>query len=307
MIKTERFTQEGRRGEPGRPSRLSECVTYIKALAEGIASLAYPPNIYCICCGAVISGEPYGLCGDCQQDFGWASGQACAKCGKPLQAWYSQSLCLDCWQEERFFRKGYCVAQYDDKSKKIVHGLKYGGKGWLGRNIAYMMADRLFAEWSAQAGGRQNSAAPDGWRESGPAAGRAGCTESRYDCIMPVPLHNKKRKKRGYNQAGLIAEELGRLIGVQVDQKTLIRCRPTEVMAKLSGPERRRNLAEAFALTGNRPVGGGRILLVDDVYTTGSTADSCARVLMNAGAASVDVMVFAAGQNTFKNQSQAKL
>jgi ComF family protein len=207
-----------------------------------------------------------------------------------LQEWYSQILCLDCGAEERFYRKGYCAARYDEKSKKIVHGLKYGGKGWLSKNIARMMADRL----------------------------SAGQTEGVYDRIIPVPLHQEKRKKRGYNQAGLIAAELGRITGVSVDQKTLVRSRKTDVMAKLSAPERRHNLAEAFSLGDSGRAGGGHILtgkqtlrdeyilLVDDVYTTGSTADACARTLMNAGAAGVDVIVFAAGQNTFKNQSQAR-
>lgn len=274
-------------------------------LLEGIADLVYPPDIYCICCGGIINGEPYGLCQDCLQTIGWAAGRTCAACGKPLQDWYSQILCLDCGREEHFFRKGYCVACYDAKSKKIVHGLKYGGKGWLSKNIARMMSDRLRFEREGKAG----YGLPDGPGLSDgyglqDGSGQASFPKSAYDRIMPVPLHIKKRKKRGYNQAGLIAAELGGLIGVAVDQKTLVRSRWTQVMARLSAAERRQNLSEAFSLAGAPPK-GERILLVDDVYTTGSTADSCARVLLSAGAKSVDVIVFAAGQNTFKNQSQA--
>ncbi len=233
--------------------------------------LLYPPNIYCLCCGAVIDGEEYGLCQTCIKSIRWANNKTCHTCGKVLQDWYVLKECTDCRDIDHIFDKGYTCAVYDDMTKPLIHGLKYGGKGYIAQNLATILADRLVGS---------------------------------YQTVVPVPMHEKKKKSRGYNQAELMAKYLAIRMGLPMDTKSLIRGKKTQVMAKLSAHERRQNMFEAFEVALPENFAGKKILLVDDVYTTGSTADGCAKALKEAGANIVHVVTFAAGQNAFKNQGQ---
>jgi ComF family protein len=114
-----------------------------------------------------------------------------------------------------------------------------------------------------------------------------------HDVIIPVPLHRDRLRWRGFNQAQLLARRLGRHHRVAVDPWLLVRARPTPPQVGLDEADRRRNVAGAFALRRGEPITGRRVLLVDDVYTTGATVEECARVLKRAGARAVDVLVLA--------------
>ena len=114
-----------------------------------------------------------------------------------------------------------------------------------------------------------------------------------YDVMMPVPLHLQRLRWRGFNQAQLLARPLARAAGVPLDPYSLQRVRPTRPQVELDEKERRRNVAGAFRVSRPKAVAGHRILLVDDVYTTGATVDECSRVLLRAGARSVDVLALA--------------
>ena len=104
--------------------------------------------------------------------------------------------------------------------------------------------------------------------------------------ILPVPLHRKRRRQRGYNQAGIIAEEIGRQMGIPVLGNLLVRCVDTRPQKELNDKERKNNLKNAFKIVQNN-VQLKRILLVDDIFTTGSTMDGAAEVLKEAGASDV--------------------
>ncbi len=114
-----------------------------------------------------------------------------------------------------------------------------------------------------------------------------------HDRIAPVPLHRERLRERGFNQAALLARPLARRTGALLDLGLLLRTRPTPPQVGLGELERRRNLRGAFALRPGRDVRGLRVLLVDDVCTSGATADACARVLVEAGASAVDVVTLA--------------
>lgn len=116
---------------------------------------------------------------------------------------------------------------------------------------------------------------------------------TKYDVLMPVPLHVSRLRWRGFNQALLLAGRIGRGHGVRVDAFSLERSRATQPQVELDENDRRRNVARAFRVTRPAKVRDHRILLVDDVYTTGSTVNECSRVLLDAGARSVDVLVLA--------------
>ncbi|HWQ55631.1 MAG TPA: ComF family protein [Bryobacteraceae bacterium] len=116
--------------------------------------------------------------------------------------------------------------------------------------------------------------------------------DQRFDLVVPVPLHWRRRWSRGFNQSELLAQDMARRCGIPV-QNIVRRTRATDVQAGLSNSRRRRNVADAFRVKAREAVAGRRILLVDDVMTTGATASACAAVLKRAGAKSVALLALA--------------
>jgi len=154
----------------------------------------------------------------------------------------------------------------------MLLSFKYGGKTFIGEKLAQIMADRLETE------------------------------ELETDLIIPVPMHRKKQKKRGYNQAEIIAVRLAKKLRVPYSGGLLLRTEYTAAMSRLTPEERRMNIENAFKVPAyaRGRIAGKRILLVDDIYTTGSTVDSCSRALMTTGAREVRVITFATGANMIR-------
>ena len=115
----------------------------------------------------------------------------------------------------------------------------------------------------------------------------------RFDALVPIPIHSVRRRERGYNQAEEIAKEASRYLGIPVVANALKRTRATVSQTKLNREDRRANLEKAFAARVRDGIRGKRLLLVDDVYTTGATIGRCAELLLEAGAASVGVLALA--------------
>lgn len=241
-----------------------------RACLKHLADWVYPSNIYCISCDAIIDNtRPYALCDTCIRTLKWANEKTCEKCGKILQDGYLGHICTDCRALEHVFERCFACVEYGLAERDLIHRFKYKDKGYYGRKLAEIMADRISAE------------------------------EINFDMILPVPMYKKKEKERGYNQAAVLALFLSRIIDVSYGKGVLKRVFDTEPMSHLGADARRRNLEGAFSIDKRRrdALRGKTLLLVDDVYTTGTTADSCAEVLMEAGAKKVYVLVFAAGAN----------
>ena len=239
-------------------------------IVKFLLELLFPSSIYCISCKSIIdSSRVYSLCDKCMSLFHWANGKTCAKCGKILQEQYVHDICTDCRESGHCFEKGYTCVQYGLHERELLLAFKYGGKAFIGEKIAQIMADRLESE------------------------------DLEIDLIVPVPMHKSKQKKRGYNQAGIIAKELAKKLSVPYSDKLLLRQGNTLAMSGLSPFERRMNMEKAFSVPeyAVRKTAGKRILLVDDIYTTGSTASACTQTLMDKGAREVRVITFAAGAN----------
>ena len=117
----------------------------------------------------------------------------------------------------------------------------------------------------------------------------------RQDIIIPVPLHPSRKRKRGYNQAQILAEEIGKILEIQVDSKSLIRTRKTSPQKKLGHQERKKNLKHAFAVKHTFQA-AKRVLLVDDIYTTGNTIDAVSNVLKQKGVENVYFLTISIGQ-----------
>jgi len=241
------------------------------------ADLLYPKDLYCQACGRPLArraddnaGLP--LCDACLAEMPWAVGRTCAKCGKPLADENLRELCRDCARTEHAYRRGYACVRYVGLAAELVRDMKYRDKAYFADGLAAMMARRYAA-----------------------LADPADGTLPDYDGIVAVPMGARKRARRGYDQAALVAASLARRIGVRHLRGALVRGSETAVMSSLGREGRLHNLSGAIRVGGKVALQGKTLLLVDDVYTTGATADACAEALYGAGAASVDVYVFATG------------
>jgi len=251
-----------------------------KAIGNEILDLVYPPDIYCICCGKIIDfTRPYRLCDDCMETMKWATGRTCAKCGKPLSDNDPMDICYSCREHAHAFGKGYTCTEYGTAEKSLVFSLKYGSRTDIADTIGEIMYDRMSAEFGAEA------------------------LRAAFDLLCPVPVHYERKSMRGYNQAALIAEAFAKRAGIPYRGELLVRTRQTGAMKGMNPAERRENVRGVFEVRRGREelIRGADILIVDDIYTTGSTIDEAARTLADAGAGSVDFISFASGADVVKS------
>lgn len=223
--------------------------------------LLLPPR--CLKCGATV-GSADGLCARCWRDMTFLGAPCCACCGRPFDYDLgADALCAACTRERPAFHRARAALRYDEASRTLVLAFKHG--------------DRLHL-----------APALGAWMRR---AGSALLAEA--DVIVPVPLHWTRLFARRYNQAAVLAHALARPEGPVVGADWLVRRRRTPSQGKRNATARRRNVAGAFALRRGRSVQGKRVLLVDDVLTTGATLSECARVLLRAGAVRVDALTLA--------------
>ncbi len=233
-------------------------------LSFGLLDLLLPPR--CLGCGARVEDQG-ALCAACWTGLAFLGPPQCRMCGYPLpHALPEAPLCGACAAEPPAWDRARAAFRYDDGSRRLILGFKHADR----TDIA-----PAFGRWLARAAGDLLDDAP---------------------VIAPVPLHRWRLLRRGYNQVALLAHALGRETGLPVVPDLLQRVRATASQQGLSGRARQENVtSRAFRVhpwQRKRPA-GRRILLVDDVLTTGATASACARVLHQAGAAGVDVLTLA--------------
>lgn len=223
------------------------------------------PNV-CPVCEKVI-GANEKICKECIQKVKIVKEPKCEKCGKQLDE-DEKLFCNDCESGIHVFNKGVCIFEYTEELKKAIYQFKYNNKRCYSDLFGYVGVKRyrkLLKQWSVEK-------------------------------ILPVPMYRKKKQKRGYNQAEEFGRALAEYMGIEMDCNCLIRVRDTKPQKGLSKGERYRNLRKAFAVNMERVKGMTSVLLVDDIYTTGSTLDGCAEVLKKAGVKKVYFLCVAGGK-----------
>ncbi len=242
---------------------MSAIATFGRGLANAGLNAILPPR--CFACGVTVE-RPGTLCPDCWEATRFISPPVCAACGLPFDFDLGpDALCGACTREPPVFDRARAVMAYDDLSKRLVLGFKHGDR---------TEAAPAFAGWMARAGAELIAAA---------------------DVIAPVPLHWLRLFRRRYNQSALLARALAQASGRPVVADLLVRRRATPPQGRLSVAARQKNVAGAFAVKPARRADakGRRVLLIDDVMTTGATVSACAKALRAGGAAGVDVLVLA--------------
>ena len=232
------------------------------------ADLCFPPDIYCIACDNLIDNtRMYSLCDRCIKEIKWNIGRTCPKCGKAIDDDFEDDLCHDCQKSDHLFRKGFSCVTYEGWGKKVVQNMKYKDRAYIAKNIGEIMKDRGI--------------------------------EITSSLLVPVPMNITKKNKRGYNQSELIAENLAKKTGTKCESNLLRRKKETTAMSSLSREQRKLSLQNEFYISkyDAERINGSDVLLIDDVFTTGSTANACVEVLLRAGVVNVDLFVFASGDN----------
>jgi len=242
-----------------------------------LVNFFYPPR--CAACDVLLGSDARRrLCAECHSRIDRIPDLLCEVCGIPLAAIHSDApdtdalaWCTNCRTSPPHFTRARAVVRYrhdagDDEREvvpSIIRRHKYGLDQSLAHALAECLGDQL----------------PLG--------------DADYDLVIPVPLHSGRLRWRGFNQAAMLAVAVARRLGRPLDLSTLVRVRPTPPQTMQNRAERSKNLRRAFAVKRPAQVASRRILLIDDVMTTGATADECARTLIAAGARRVDVLTLA--------------
>jgi len=222
----------------------------------------------CSFCNSSVGGSlvPY-FCASCWADFSSIDGPVCPRCGKPFDSPETLShspdhRCLACRQAPPVFDQALSIGYFEGPLREAIHQFKYRPCRALGKPLAAWMAVNIRPV-------------------------------SYIDCIIPVPLHVARLRQRGFNQALILAHELSRAFSLPLSFDNLKRVRPTRPQVELTGTERIKNVAGAFALRRPGELKDRDVLLIDDVFTTGATMNECARVLKDAGASRVTALTLA--------------
>jgi ComF family protein len=236
----------------------------MEGILKGLIDLIFPP--LCAFCGTPLAEDDRGeICLGCLRSVRFISPPICPKCGVPfVSKSVEDHLCGQCLRGKWHFGSARALGLYEGPLREAIHALKYEGKAFLAKPLVGLL-DR----------------------------GYPFMDYGSYDLVVPVPLHPKRLRERGFNQALVLARVIGRREGIPCTGFVLRKTRSSAPQIDLSPREREKNVKGSFSVTGPAKVRGKRVLLIDDVMTTGSTVNECARELLKAGAVEVDVFTLA--------------
>jgi len=218
------------------------------------------------------------LCQECISDFVPVESPVCSACGMVFESRTGYDhLCGNCIENPKRFGKARAVGLYDKTLMDVIHSFKYKGKIQLARPLEELLFNVFVRNWDID----------------------------DIDIVLPVPLHLKRFRQRGFNQAYLLVRDWPEIAGnynaeikrsavnLTVERNILFRVVSTQPQTGLGRKERKENIRGAFSVADKSKVEGKKVLLVDDVYTTGATVEECAKAILERGAAGVDVLTLA--------------
>lgn len=243
---------------------LSRMKSVLNRTVDILLSLLYPER--CVFCDEVIWGDGEELvCAACKDAPIYIKDLYCLKCGKRIEE-KGKEVCDNCHDKKHYFDRGRVLFDYNDAVRESIYRLKYNNR----RRYAIYYGDKLaecFGEW---------------------------LKEKKVQAIVPIPLHKSRFAARGYNQAQLLAKRVSEKTGIALRDDLLIRVKKTEAQKLMNADERHNNLKNAFKI-GVFDVKLETVVLIDDIYTTGSTMDEAARVIRQAGVQNVYCLSLASG------------
>jgi ComF family protein len=225
----------------------------------------FPPK--CLLCGENLGELPDDHpCPLCTERIKFFSHPRCPCCGLGFGDIPGEDhLCSTCLTEERYFTRARAIGPYEGLMAEAIHRFKYQGASRLAKPLGIFLAEYMDPEFPF----------------------------ADFELILSVPLHPRRLRQRGFNQSLLLARRVSRAHSIPLDFTALRRTRHTEPQTHLSGSERQKNIRGAFEVRRPEVIAEKHILLIDDVFTTGSTVQECAKVLLKAEAKQVDVLILA--------------
>jgi len=218
-----------------------------------VVQIIYPLQ----CGGCGMNG--YVICSECRDFFRMVDeGTACPRCGR----WVGKPfVCGECLQDQKWFYRGYFGFYFEDRLREALHAFKFNGRKDVGRYLVFLLRKKILS------------------------------FSDTFDCIIPIPVSNRRLKERGFNQSFIIGEEISRMTNKPIYTTVLYKIKETKDQYSLSREERKKNIRDAFAVCNKVSIEGKRILLVDDLFTTGATVHHASRILMDVN--TQEVIVFA--------------
>ncbi len=237
------------------------------AWAASLLDLVYPRA--CSGCGGRVGPDFHHVCWDCLSEVLFVRPPYCVLCGDPVEGRVDhQYTCFNCSSATPYFDRARSAARYRGVVQDLLREFKYRDALWLKPDLARLLESCTAAHYDA---------------------------EADVEAVTFVPLYPARQRERGYNQAEILAHALARRLRKPLLSRCLMRVRPTRTQTHLTARERATNVRGAFRARRSRRLEDQRVLLVDDVMTTGATVNECARALKGAGAAQVYVVTVARG------------
>lgn len=236
----------------------------MNGIGASLLNCLFPP--VCAACHQLITaGRTRSVCGACASAIRSISPPLCYYCGRPYPVPEQGHICGDCLLNPPVYSLARAMGRYDPPLRELIHEFKYRGNRTLGKHLGRLMADMAYPDLDVP----------------------------HCDLVIPVPLHPRRLRERTFNQSLILAREVAERHRLPCHVTVLERHRHTRPQVSLEGKEREKNVRGAFSVRHPSYVKGKRVLLIDDVFTTGHTLNECARVLKKSGAAAVDALTLA--------------
>lgn len=234
----------------------------ITELLNDVCDIIFPPQ--CLGCEEVINqSRRHFFCPDCFEKINFINNNFCPICGLPfLVSPAGNHICGSCLENKPGYSQARAVAGFETVIMDAIHKFKYGRNISTGYALASLMADFSFPDFDIS------------------------------DCslLIPVPLHIKRLRERGFNQSLILANQISKKFKIPVDFSVLKRCKFTLTQTGLNKAEREKNIKGAFIVADSKKISGKKIILIDDVFTTGATINECSKILLKAGAQKINVL-----------------